>query len=128
VAERRMAKGDYEKLLGFRTDLRRFLRWSEEQARAAGLTPAQHQLLLVVKGHADPAGPTIGEAAEYLALRHHSTVELTNRTEKAGYVVRNRDPGDHRVIRLQLTARGEALIRRLSKAHLDELRRLRSFA
>ncbi len=128
MAERQMTKVDYEKLLGFRTDLRRFLRWSEEQARAAGLTPAQHQLLLVVKGHAHPAGPTIGEAAEYLALRHHSAVELTDRAERAGYVVRSRDGEDHRVIRLQLTSEGEALIRRLSRAHLDELRRLRSFS
>jgi DNA-binding MarR family transcriptional regulator len=126
VAAPRMTKKDYARLLGFRTDLRRFLRWSEEQAEAAGLTPAQHQLLLIVKGHPDPGGPTIGEVAEYLALRHHSAVELADRAEKAGYVVRNRDRDDHRVIRLRLTPKGEALIRRLSRAHLDELRKLDS--
>lgn len=121
----RMTQEGYAKLLGFRTDLRRFLHWSEEQARAAGLTPAQHQLLLAVKGHRGPDGPTIGEAAEYLALRHHSAVELTGRAEKAGYLERRRDADDHRVIRLRLTPAGEALIRRLSQAHLDELRRLK---
>ena len=54
---------DYENLLAFRTSLRRFLHWSETQARAAGLTPAQHQLLLAVKGHRGEHGPTIGDLA-----------------------------------------------------------------
>jgi DNA-binding MarR family transcriptional regulator len=123
-----MSKGDYAKLLGFRSDLRRFLHWSEEQARVEGLTPSQHQLLLAVKGHRGADGPTIGEIADYLALRHHSAVGLIDRAEKSGLVERNRDPDDHRIIRLQLTAAGDDLIRRLSKAHLEELRRLRSFA
>lgn len=122
-----MSKDDYATLLGFRSDLRRFLRWSEEQARAEGLTPSQHQLLLAVKGHRGPDGPTIGELAEYLALRHHSAVGLIDRAESSGLVERSRDPHDHRVIRLQLTTAGDDLIRRLSQAHLEELRQLRSF-
>jgi DNA-binding MarR family transcriptional regulator len=123
-----MSKDDYAKLLGFRSDLRRFLHWSEEQARSAGLTPSQHQLLLAVKGHRSPDGPTIGDVAEYLALRHHSAVGLVDRAEKSGLVERSRDPDDHRVIRLQLTPAGDDLIRHLSQAHLEELRQLRSFA
>jgi DNA-binding MarR family transcriptional regulator len=123
-----MSKGDYAKLLGFRSDLRRFLRWSEEQARAEGLTPSQHQLLLAVKGHRGPDGPTIGEIAEYLALRHHSAVGLVDRAEKSGLVERARDQQDHRVIRLHLTPMGDDLIHRLSRAHLNELHQLRSFA
>jgi hypothetical protein len=47
-------QAQYERLLRFRTGLRRFLRWSAEQAATAGLTPAQHQLLLAVRGHPDP--------------------------------------------------------------------------
>lgn len=123
-----MSKDDYAKLLGFRSDLRRFLRWSEEQARSAGVTPSHHQLLLAVKGHRGPDGPTIGDLAEYLALRHHSAVGLIDRAERSGLVERSRDPDDHRVIRLELTANGDDLIRRLSQAHLEELRQLRSFA
>ena len=42
---------DFEHLLAFRVSLRRFQHWSEDQARAAGLTHAQHQLLVAVKGH-----------------------------------------------------------------------------
>ena len=120
----RVRDEDYRRLLGFRTELRRFLRWSEDEARAAGLTPAQHQLLLAVRGHADPAGPTIGELAEYLVLRHHSVVELIDRAAKAGLVERVGDEADHRVVRLQLTRRGEQAIEQLSRLHLEELRRL----
>ena len=121
-----MSEDDYANLLGFRSDLRRFLHWSEEQARAEGLTPSQHQLLLAVKGHRGPDGPTIGEVAEYLAVRHHSVVGLIDRAEKSKLVRRIQDANDHRVIRLHLTATGDELIKRLSQVHLEELRRFRS--
>lgn len=120
----RMTEKDYATLLGFRTELRRFLHWSEEQARASGLTPAQHQMMLAVKGHPDPIGPTIGDVARYLALRHNSAVELADRAEKAGLIERRRDDEDHRVMRLRLTADGEERIQRLSRLHLEELRQL----
>jgi len=119
-----MRPEDYETLLRFRTSLRRFLRWSEEQAREAGLTPAQHQLLLAVKGHTGPEGPTIGDIADYLVLRHHSAVELVDRAEKAGLTERFQDAEDHRAVRLHLTAAGDERIQRLSQLHLEELRRL----
>jgi DNA-binding MarR family transcriptional regulator len=115
---------DYASLLAFRTSLRRFLHWSEEQARAAGLTPAQHQLLLAVKGHRGDQPPTVGDLADYLLLRHHSTVELIDRAEAGDLVERWRDPGDARVIRIRLTATAEKRLSQLSAAHLTELRRL----
>lgn len=115
---------DYAALLAFRTALRRFHRWSEQQAEAAGLTAAQHQLLLAVKGHDDPRGPTIGEIADYLLLRHHSTVELVNRAQAAGLVIRVKDDADGRVVRVRLTHAGEEAIERLTQLHLDELQQL----
>ena len=121
---RRPTAKDYEELLGFRTALRHFLRWSEEQARAVGLTPAQHQLLLAIKGHPGATAPTVGELAEYLASRHHSVVELIGRAEEAGLVERHRDDEDHRVVHPVLTRRGEERIEELSRLHLEELRTL----
>jgi uncharacterized protein YeaO (DUF488 family)/DNA-binding MarR family transcriptional regulator len=115
---------DYAHLLALRTGLRHFLRWSEQQASAAGLTPAQHQLLLAIRGHSDPRGPTVGEIADYLLLRHHSAVELIDRADAAGLVVRNRDRDDHRVVRLQLTDAGAKRLETLSALHLEELERL----
>ena len=115
---------DYERLLEFRTRLRRFLHWSEEQAIAVGLTPAQHQLLLAIRGSRDPKGPTIGEVAETLMLRHHSAVGLIDRAEGAGLVRRRIDHNDHRVVRLHLTTVGTRRLGQLSRRHLEELERL----
>lgn len=114
----------YARLLALRTALRRFERWSEQQARAAGLTPAQHQLLLAVRGHPDPRGPTIGEVADYLLLLHHSAVGLVDRADAAGLVTRERDPEDHRVVRLRLTATGARCLERLSAVHAEQLERM----
>ena len=121
-----LTDGDYRRLLGLRTRLRGFLRWSEDQARAAGLTAAQHQLLLAVRGHDDPAGPTIGEVADYLYLRHHSAVGLVDRADDAGLVRRMDDPEDRRVTRVLLTEAGRRALRALSEQHIDELARLAS--
>jgi DNA-binding MarR family transcriptional regulator len=119
-----MSAGDFQNLLAFRTSLRRFLHWSQEQARAVGLTPAQHQLLVAIKGHPGNLDPTISDLADYLLLRHHSVVELVDRAEHAGVVARSRDPADGRLTRVTLTADGEARLSRLGPAHLDELRNL----
>ena len=115
---------EYRRLLELRTGLRRFLRWSEQQAVAVGITPAQHQLLLAVRGHPGPEGPAIGDLAETLLLRHHSVVGLVDRAVAAGLVDRHTDPDDHRVVRLRLTPAGARRLHRLSGAHLEELRRL----
>ena len=122
--ERPLTAGDYENLLAFRTNLRKFLSWSEVRAREAGLTPAQHQLLLAIKGHPGGQPPTVGDLAGYLLVRHHSAVELIDRAEAAALVQRCPDEADGRVIRIRLTPDGEERLRQLSAAHLSELRRL----
>ena len=114
----------YARLLAMRVSLRRFERWSADQARAAGLTPTQHQLLLAIRGHDDPRGPTTRELAEYLLLQHHSTVGLIDRAEAAGLVNRTRTDEDHRVVRLHLTTAGAQCLDGLSAAHLEEITRL----
>jgi DNA-binding MarR family transcriptional regulator len=115
---------DYHRLLDLRTGLRRFLRWSERQAQAAGLTPRQHQLLLAVRGHADPRGPTVGDVADHLLLRHHSAVELIDRAEAAGLVTRRPDADNQSVMRLRLTDQGTRQLDALSELHLEELAHL----
>src|SRR5690606_15049769 len=115
---------DYRQLLELRSGLRRFLRWSAEQARSAGLTPAQHQLLLAVRGHPDRKGPTVAEVADYLQLKHNSTVELIDRAQRDGLVERHTDPDDARIVRIGLTPEAESRLAKLSQVHLEELRRL----
>jgi DNA-binding MarR family transcriptional regulator len=115
---------DYQHLLELRTGLRRFLRWSERQAEAAGLTPAQHQLLLAIRGHPDPRGPTVGDIAGYLVLRHHSAVGLIDRAEASGLLVRSKDADNSSAVRLQLTDSGSQQLDALSEQHLEELAHL----
>ncbi len=115
---------DYRRLLRFRVDLRRFLHWSEEQAEKAGLTAAQHQLLLAIRGHGEAEGPTIGDVAGYLLLRHHSAVGLVDRAVKAGLIERHEDGTDRRVVRLRLSTRGAQTLEQLSELHLEEIKRL----
>jgi DNA-binding MarR family transcriptional regulator len=115
---------DYRRLLELRTGLRRFLRWSEQQAQAAGLTPAQHQLLLAIRGHGDARGPTVGDVAHHLLLRHNSTVGLVDRAQDAGLITRNADPDNPSAVRLRLTDRGSRQLEALSELHLEELSHL----
>jgi DNA-binding MarR family transcriptional regulator len=115
---------DFEKLLDFRVTLRRFQRWSEDQARAAGLTHVQHQLLVAIKGYPGDQPPTIGDLAGYLLLRPHSTVGLVDRAEAAGLVQRIPDRVDGRVIRVRLTAEGDRVMQELTRSHLERLHEL----
>jgi DNA-binding MarR family transcriptional regulator len=117
-----LSDADFRRLLEFRDGLRRFLRWSEDRARQAGLTPAQHQLLLAVRGHGPL--PSVGDVADHLLLRHHSVVELVDRATRAGLVERVSDEADQRVVRVRLTPEGERRLHELSAAHLEELGRM----
>jgi DNA-binding MarR family transcriptional regulator len=118
-----LGDADFARLLEFRDGLRRFLHWSEQQARRAGLTAAQYQLLLAIRGHGEH--PSMGDVAAHLMLRHHSTVELVDRAERAGLVRRSPDPDDQRIVRLEVTVLGDERLAALAAAHLEELSRLR---
>lgn len=120
-AAQELSDHDFQRLLDLRTSLRRFLRWSENQARSVGLTSAQHQLLLAVRGHPDPHGPTIGDVARYMVLRPHSAVGLVDRAEAHGLVRRVPDAERHGTVRVMLTAGGAARLEELAALHLEEL-------
>ena len=124
VRRQTVTAADYHRLLQVRTGLRQFLRWSENQANQAGLTGTQHQLLLAIKGHPDQRGPTIGDIADYLLLKHHSAVGLIDRAETAGLIVRHDDPDDRRITRLALSPKAETNLATLAALHLEELTRL----
>ena len=119
-----LTHADFERLLRLRTGLRQFLRWSEGQAQAAGLTSAQHQLLLAIRGHPGAEPPTIGEIADYLVLRHHSASELIDRAAAAGLVLRSPDPINGTQVRVSLTELGTVKLNGLAETHLAELAHL----
>jgi DNA-binding MarR family transcriptional regulator len=112
---------EYRALAEFRYQIRRFLCISEEQVRTAGMEPQQHQLLLAIRGLPDGDTAIIGELAERLQLKHHSTVELVDRLEKLGYVARAASKHDRRQVIVHLTQAGATILRKLSLAHHQEL-------
>jgi DNA-binding MarR family transcriptional regulator len=116
--------GDYRLLADFRYLLRRFLAFSEEAAREAGLTSQQHQALLAIKAGDSNERMTIGDLANRLSIRHHSAVGLVNRLVLAKLVARDFDPSDRRRVTLALTGKSETSLQKLTTAHRRELRRL----
>jgi len=114
---------EYAALARFRASLRAFLRFTEREAKLVGLTPRQHQLLLVVRSRITPVG--IGEAARELGLSHHAVVGLVDRSVAVGLLRREADLEDRRRVRLRLTPRGARMLARLSQRHRGELRALR---
>jgi DNA-binding MarR family transcriptional regulator len=112
---------DFKAMAELRYQIRLFLRFSENAARAAGVEPQQHQLLLAVRGLPDGLKPTIGALAERMQLQHHSTVELIDRLVDRGFLCRLRATDDRRQVFVKLTRDGENFLKKLSLYHLQEL-------
>jgi DNA-binding MarR family transcriptional regulator len=112
---------NFTSMAELRYQIRRFLRFSENAARQAGIEPQQHQLLLAVRGLPDALKPTIGALAERMQLQHHSTVELIDRLVDRGFLCRLRATDDRRQVLVKLTHDGEEFLEKLSRHHLQEL-------
>jgi DNA-binding MarR family transcriptional regulator len=119
---KKLTLSDYQALAEFRYQIRRFLHFSEEVVKHAGLERGQYQLMLAIKGMPAEVRPTIGELADRMQIRHHSAVELVNRLETGGFVHRTRAQKDRREVLLALTPKGEKVLGELALHHHDEIR------
>lgn len=117
-----LKSSDYAALAEFRYQIRRFLHFSEQASRAAGVEPQHHQLMLAIRGTGGKNGTRIAELAERLQIQHHSAVELISRLEEKGLIQRNRSVEDRREVYVSLTPRGEQVLRELTLHHREELR------
>jgi DNA-binding MarR family transcriptional regulator len=117
-----VSQADYEALAEVRYRIRLFLNFSEKSARAVGLEPQQHQLMLAIRGLAADSVPTIRRVAERLQLRHNTTVELVRRAVANGLVVKRESGRDRREVLLEIAPKGRRLLEKLSLAHRTELR------
>jgi DNA-binding MarR family transcriptional regulator len=119
-----MSSEDYQALAAFRYALRKFLRFSEEAARRAGITPQQYVAMILVRGFPERDRLTISELAERLQVRHHSAVGLIDRMVAQGLMVRQPGGDDRRQVFVTLTPRGAELLEPLAAAHRDQLQRI----
>jgi DNA-binding MarR family transcriptional regulator len=124
AGSKKFTKFQYEMLASFRFALRQFLRFSEDAAQAAGVTPQQHQALLAIKGFPGRDRVTVGELAERLQVTPHSAVGLVDRLEAEKLVVRENSETDRRQVFITLAKRGEQVLEALSAAHREQLRRI----
>lgn len=120
----RISSADYRALAAFRYEIRKFLAFSEQAARSAGIEPQQHQLLLAIRGLPDDKRPTVGTAAERLCVQHHTAVALVDKLESRGLIERERSTEDRREVFLRLTPEGESVLRALSELHQAQIRRV----
>ncbi len=116
-----MDKLAFETLANFRYEIRKFLRFSENVTRKAGITPLQYLMLLNIKGYPGRDWATVGELAERLQAQHHGVVALVSRCEKQGFVERRRSTDDRRRIEVRLLPKGEDYVERLANAHRVQL-------
>jgi DNA-binding MarR family transcriptional regulator len=82
-----------------------------------GLTYPQY---LVLAALYDEDNQTVGNLGDKLFLDSSTLTPLLKRMEKAGYLSRQRDPGDERQVRIRLTQGGRSA-REKSVDFLDEL-------
>lgn len=119
IAKRTAKDADYRALAEFRYHIGRYLDFSDQAAKTAGIEPRQYQLLLAIRGLPEAIEPTVGALAQQLRSRHHSAVELINRAETNDLVKRSR-AGTH--VWVQLTRKGERILARAVEERLQELR------
>ncbi len=119
---KKLTLSHYQALAEFRYQIRKFLHFSEQAVKQAGLERGQYQLMLAIKGMPAGVRPRVRELANRMQIRHHSAVELINRLEARGYVRRARAHNDRREVLLALTPRGERILAELALHHHEELR------
>src|SRR5690348_5936422 len=117
----KISSSDYRALAAFRYEIRKFLAFSEQAARDAGIEPQQHQLLLAVRGLPEGTRPTIGAIAARLCVNLHTAVALVDKLEGSGLIGRERSTEDRREVLLRLTPDGDAVLRTLSSLHRQQL-------
>lgn len=123
-AARTLSKTEYKALANFRYQIRKYLRFMEEKARARGHNPQQYQLLLAIEGLPEGEAPTIKTLAERMQLNHNSTVELVDRCEQRGLLRRVRDGADRRIVTLVPTLDGKRMMQEQARASRAELQQI----
>ncbi len=121
-----MQDKEFRRLAAFRVLLRQFQFFSEQSARALGLTSLQYQTLLAIKAHDGTEPLTVTALAQVLIIKHNSAVGLVDRIEELGLVARRQLESDRRNVVVELTARGRRIVNRLATRHRQELRRIAS--
>jgi DNA-binding MarR family transcriptional regulator len=125
VDEHWISADEAARVAELRAALRHYMHRSERIARASGLTPQRHLLLLLIKGARDGSETSnVTELTRRLQLAQSTVTELVDRAVAAGLVERNRSETDSRVVELRLAPEGERRLARSFRAHGEERQHL----
>lgn len=91
-------------------------RFYDRRASTVGVTTAQWRVLLRL---AREPGLKQVELADRMDVEPITACRIVDRLEEAGLVERQRDPGDRRAWRLELTAKAEPILKRLGELAED---------
>ncbi len=119
-----LTKRDFEAISELRYQIARFLRFSEQAVRGAGITPLQYLLLVHLRGFPGRDWASIAELAVRLQAQHHGVVALVGRCEALGLVTKRASRTDRRQVEVRLAREGEKILLRLALLHRAELRAL----
>jgi DNA-binding MarR family transcriptional regulator len=120
--DRTLSDIEYEALANLRYRIRKFREFSGKAAERLGLTRQQHQALLAIKGLGAGGRMSLPDLADKLFLTAAETAGLAASLQAAGHVTieakQKRRPA------AVLTGQAEELLRRLTSAHLYEIREM----
>lgn len=121
---KKLSRTEYKALAEFRYQIRKYLRYMEEKARARGYHPQQYQLLLAIEGLPEGKRPTIKTLAERMQLNHNTMVELVDRCEEGGLLRRVREDRDRRLVTMAPTPAGKRVMEGQASASRAELQEI----
>ncbi len=81
--------------------------YSQEVSNSFGITGPQLWALKIVSRH---AGLALGDLSRKMYLHPSTVTGVIDRLESKGYVVRDRDSADRRVVKVNLTRAGQDLV------------------
>jgi DNA-binding MarR family transcriptional regulator len=120
-ATRALTGAHYRGLAEFRYQIRRFLSFSEQAARQAGLEPPQHQLLLAIRGLPAAKRPNLPTLAERMCIEVEACDALARSLLDRQLIHLTVNPGDRREQLLALTEAGQALLHGLTVQHRNQI-------
>ena len=121
VPGRELAMAHYRGLAEFRYQIRRFVSFSERAARAAGLEPPQHQLMLAIGGLPPSKRANLPTLAERMCMDVDACQRLADVLLNRNLVRWAANPTDRREKLLALTEHGQVLLRNLTSLHRNQV-------
>jgi DNA-binding MarR family transcriptional regulator len=94
--------------------------WIKYLKRTEGISSSQYNILRILRG-ARPKAVKITDIAERMIHRDPDVTRLVDRLVKQGLVRRERDTDDRRVVLVEITGSGLAMLARLDRPVLEQL-------